>query len=296
VFYAVGGGWRAFARVHMAVAEAPLRVAHGYSLPAAEARAFAGKVWRMPAAKVAKLAGVPTRRVDTLPAAALVMDRVLKRLEPERVVFSALGAREGWLHAQLSADERYLDPLLEGAQAFGVPQARVPRLAPALARWTDDLFPSEAPAERRLRMAACALSDMAWRDHANVRAAESFRRLLQFPFIGLDHPERVFLAAAVHARYAGDPGDPTLAPAIGLLAPGQRRRALVLGRVLLLGYRLSGGVPEILASARLRIAADVVRLEVGEAARVPDSEVVGDRLQLVANALGVRRTEVVEAA
>ena len=296
VFYAVGGGWRAFARVHMAVAGAPLRVAHGYSLPAGEARAFAGKVWRLPAAKVAKLAGVPTRRVDTLPAAALVMDRVLKRLEPERVVFSALGAREGWLHAQLSADERYLDPLLEGAQAFGVPQARVPRLAPALARWTDDLFASEAPAERRLRLAACALSDMAWRDHANVRAAESFRRLLQFPFIGLEHPERVFLAAVVHARYAGDPGDPTLAPAMGLLAPGQRRRALVLGRVLLLGYRLSGGVPEILAGARLKIAADAVRLEVGEAARVPDSEVVGDRLRLVADALGVRRTEVVEAA
>ena len=296
VFYAVGGGWRAFARVHMAVAGAPVRVTHGYSLPAGEARAFARKVWRLPAAKVAKLAGVPTRRVDTLPAAALVMDRVLKRLEPERVVFSALGAREGWLHAQLSAEERYLDPLLEGAQAFGVPQARVPRLAPALARWTDDLFASEAPAERRLRTAACALSDMAWRDHANVRAAESFRRLLQFPFIGLEHPERVFLAAVVHARYAGDPGDPTLAPAIGLLAPGQRRRALVLGRVLLLGYRLSGGVPEILAGARLRIAADVVRLEVREAARVPDSEVVGDRLQLVANALGVRRTEIVEAA
>ena len=296
VFYAVGGGWRAFARVHMAVAGAPLRVVHGYSLPAGEARAFAGKVWRLPAAKVAKLAGVPTRRVDTLPAAALVMDRVLKRLEPERVVFSALGAREGWLHAQLSAEERYLDPLVEGAQAFGIPQARVPRLAPALARWTDGLFASEAPAERRLRTAACALSDMAWRDHANVRAAESFRRLLQFPFIGLEHPERVFLAAVVHARYAGDPGDPTLAPAMGLLAPGQRRRALVLGRVLLLGYRLSGGVPEILAGARLRIAADAVRLEVGEAARVPDSEVVADRLQLVASALGVRRTEVVEAA
>ena len=37
---------------------------------------------------------------------------------------------------------------------------------------------------------------------------------------------------------------------------------------------------------------DQVRLEVGSAARVPDSEVVGDRLTLLAQAIGVRRTEV----
>jgi exopolyphosphatase/guanosine-5'-triphosphate,3'-diphosphate pyrophosphatase len=36
-----------------------------------------------------------------------------------------------------------------------------------------------------------------------------------------------------------------------------------------------------------------VRLEVGAAARVPDSEVVIDRLRLLASALGVRRTEIV---
>jgi exopolyphosphatase/guanosine-5'-triphosphate,3'-diphosphate pyrophosphatase len=65
---------------------------------------------------------------------------------------------------------------------------------------------------------------------------------------------------------------------------------------LLLGYRLSGSVPEILANARLSIAAGVVRLEVGHGARVPDSEVVRERLDLVASAVGVRRTEIVEVA
>ena len=71
---------------------------------------------------------------------------------------------------------------------------------------------------------------------------------------------------------------------------------MILGRVLLLGYRFSGGVPEILAGAHLHIGTDIVRLEVGAAGRVPDSEVVGDRLRLVAAAIGVRRTEVVERA
>ncbi|HYI84197.1 MAG TPA: hypothetical protein VEX11_13415 [Acetobacteraceae bacterium] len=113
--------------------------------------------------------------------------------------------------------------------------------------------------------------------------------------MALDHAERVFLAAVVHARYAGRVNDPALAPAIDVLPASARRRVLILGRVLLLGYRVSGGVPEILASACLQIGADVVRLAIGKVARVPDSEVVGDRLGLVAGAVGVRRTEIVEA-
>ena len=64
---------------------------------------------------------------------------------------------------------------------------------------------------------------------------------------------------------------------------------------ILLGYRFSGGVAEILLGARLDVGPDIVRLEVGRAARVPDSEVVGDRLRLLASAIGVRRTEIVEA-
>jgi len=296
VFYAVGGGWRAFARTHMAATDAPLRVSHGYAISAKDAREFAKQLWRLPEAKVAELPGVPTRRAATLPSAALVIDRVLKRLEPERVVFSLLGLREGWLYGQLPTAERYLDPLVEGAQALGVPQSRVPEFAPALAAWTADLFPGEAQAEKRLRIAACALSDIAWRDAGGVQASESFRRLVQFPFIGLDHPERVFLAAAIHARYAGNPDDPVLSPAITLLSPAARRRALILGRVMLLGYRISGSVPSILEGARLRIAADAVRLEVAASVRVPDSEVVLDRLKLVASALGVKRTEVAELA
>ena len=294
VFYAVGGGFRAFAKAQMADAKAPVRVVHGYALPADEARDFAKRLWHMAPAKLAGLAGVASRRADTLPAAAIVLDRVLKHLGPERVVFSALGLREGWLYAQLEEAERYLDPLVEGAQLFGLPLARVPHFAPALARWTDDLFPGEVPADRRLRLAVCALSDIAWRDHPDVRAEETFRRLLQFPFIGIDHAERVFIALAIHARHAGAPDARWLQPAISLLSPSLRRRAMILGRTLLLGYRFSGGVPDILAGAKLRIEADNVRLEVGQAGRVPDSEVVGDRLKLLANAIGVRNTEVAE--
>ena len=296
VFYAVGGGWRAFAKAQMAAAKTPVPVTHGYTIDANAARGFARELLRLTPEKLAALPGVPERRARTLPAAALVLDRVLKRLAPERVVFSALGLREGWLYAQLSREERYLDPLVEGAQLVGLPLARVPGFALALAPWTAGLFPGETLADTRLRVAVCALSDLAWRDHPDLRAEESFRRLLQFPFIGVDHAERVFIAASIHARYVGKPDAPWLSPAISLLPASARARAQILGRAILLAYRLSGGMPAVLAGSRLEVAAGCVRLHVGKAARVPDSEVVTERLKLLASAIRVKRWEVVEMA
>ena len=82
-------------------------------------------------------------------------------------------------------------------------------------------------------------------------------------------------------------------PAIDLVSPSGRRRALILGRAIQLAYRFSGAVPAVLASARLRLDPDGVRLEVASAARAPDSEVVADRLRSLAGALGVKRAEIV---
>ena len=294
VFYAVGGGWRAIGHVDIARRSSPILVVHGHEIDAEEARSLAKRIARASPKEVAKLPGVPSRRVETLPAAALVLERVLKRLRPERIVFSALGLREGWLYARLPPDEQARDPLVEGAQAFGAPRSRVPGFAAALGRWTDGLFAGEDVAGRRLRYAACALSDFAWRDHEDVRAAESFHRLLQFPFIGISHPQRVFLSAAIHARYGGKRSDPALRPAAELLTDGALRRAQVLGRAMLLGHRFSGSVPEILDAARLAIDDDTVRIEVDRTARVPDSDAVRTRLKQLAKAAGVGRTEIRE--
>ena len=293
-FYAVGGGWRALARVHMTMTDAPVKVAHGYAIDAIEARAFAKSIRRMDSTAIAALPNVPTRRVKTLAAAALVMDRVLKRLKPEQVIFSALGLREGWLYGQLPTADRDLDPLIEGARAFAMPRSRIPAFGAAVGRWTEGLFPVESALEKRIRIAAAALSDIAWSDHANVQARQSFERLLQFPFVGLDHAERVYLAAVIHARYDGKPDDPYLQQAIGLLSPHQWHRAQILGRALLLGYRFSGSVPEILDTARIEVEHERVCLKVSNTESVPDSDAVRSRLRGLAKAIGVRRSEIIK--
>ena len=269
VFYAVGGGFRALAKAHLAAVEAPVRVVHGYTVAADRMRAFAKKIWHLAPEKLAGMSGVASRRVSTLPAAAIVLDRVIKHLGPERVVFSALGLREGWLYAQLPEAERYLDPLVEGAQLFGLP-LRACRSRPHWRAGPTGCSRARCrrppPAPRRVRGA-----DIAWRDHPDVRAEESFRRLLQFLFIGVDHAERAFLALAIHARYAGAADARWPEPAVSLLfqpaPPGDDPRPHPASRLPLLGRRARD-----LAGARLHIGADIVRLEVGRAARVPDTK------------------------
>lgn len=292
-FYAIGGGWRGLARVHIAETASPVAVVHNHEIPADEARALAKRVARMSPEEIAALPDAPSRRTDTLSAAALVLWRVLKHLKPERVVFSVFGLREGWLYAQLDEAERYRDPLLEGAQAIGLPAARVPAFSAALGRFTDGLFPAEPQTGRRVRLAVCALTDLAWRDHEKVRAIESFRRLLQFPFIGLSHPERAFIAVAILARYGGELDDGLRAQIRDLLTPSELRRAEILGRVLLLGHRVSASVPEILDQVRVTIGADAVRLEVRPGVRVPDSDAVQARLKQLAKVAGVPGAEIV---
>ena len=49
----------------------------------------------------------------------------------------------------------------------------------------------------------------------------------------------------------------------------------------------------MLKSARLIIEPDCVKLEVASLARAPDSEVVNDRLALLAAAIGVRQSEII---
>ena len=50
----------------------------------------------------------------------------------------------------------------------------------------------------------------------------------------------------------------------------------------------------MLEGSRLTVGTDRVTLEVGRLARVPDSEVVTERLAALATAIGVKRSEVVE--
>src|SRR6202790_2200657 len=167
-FYAVGGTWRALARIHIIQSGYPLRVMHGYSISALEALDFARRLRRLAAANIlADIESVADARRPLLVYAALVLEYIIRVAKPKTIVFSTFGVREGLLYEMLPQPERARDGLICAAQTLNGLLSRSSRHAEELIAWTDRLARvvklRETDEDRRLRHAACLLSDIGWR-------------------------------------------------------------------------------------------------------------------------------------
>ncbi|MEO1091517.1 MAG: Ppx/GppA phosphatase family protein [Pseudomonadota bacterium] len=293
-FYAVGGAWRAFAKLAMARLHHPLQIVDGYALDGTVALELARLASRRSTLSVSDLANVTRRRQDTLPAAALVLLAVLRALEPRRVVFSASGLREGRLFARLSARERALDPLLAAARRYGDHESRFGRVGERLVDWTDPLFGDDDEHRRRLRIAACHLSDVGWSTHPDYRDGYALDRVLHLPLPGIGHAERAFIALAVFHRYRGDLSSTLAQQASSLAGPEMAARAALLGHALQLAYRVSGATAHLLPASRLELGDDVVRLVLPDDGSLPQGEAVERRLGALAKALAVGSAKIVQ--
>ena len=125
------------------------------------------------------------------------MARLIAHLAPKTVVFSAHGLREGWLYDLIAEDEKARDPMIAVCEDRRFIPRRSDDHAGLLFDWTAPLFAGQDPRGQRLRRIACLLSDMAWREPPDHRAWHAYNRTLYLPMAGLDHDERVFLAACL---------------------------------------------------------------------------------------------------
>ena len=287
--YLVGGAWRALARIHIAQTGYPLNMIHHYTIGRDEARDLTGVIAAAPRRLLERMTGMPRRRIDDLPYAAVVLRRVLRFTAARRVVFSANGLREGWYMERIAPEVAVLDPLLAAAHDLARQYGRDPALPPALLRWTAPLFPGQTDEARRLREAACWMSDIGSHDHPEYRAEQSFLRILRQPGIGLDHHARAFLGLTLALRYEAEPEAPFLTTARALLGPETAQAATVLGCALRLAYTLSAGTPDLLAGTRLQVS-HALTLILAEGSGVFAGESVTRRLERLAAVLGLPAT------
>ncbi len=285
--YVSGGAFRALARIHIAQTGYPLNMVHHYTIGREEARDLAGVVSEAGRKLIERMPGVPRRRIEDLPYAAVILRRLLRATGAARVVFSANGLREGWFTRMLPDHIRAEDPLLAAGRDLTRGIIRDANLPPALVEWTTPLFPIETPAQKRLREAACWLSDVGSHEHPEYRAEQAFLRVLRQAGIGLDHHARAFLALTMALRYEAPPDAAFLAPARTLLDMHATRRAETLGVALRLAYTLSAGTPHLLAGTALALSTERLTLSLAEANGVFAGEAVLRRLERLAQMLGL---------
>ena len=287
-FYAVGGAWRSFARLHMEQAGYPLHIIHQYDIPAEEARAVARLIAVQSAKSLEKMPGVSRRRVDTLPLACLALDRLLAALKPRNVVFSAFGLREGFYYRRLSEAERARHPLIAFAEEQGADWRRFDLAPSEIFDWLTPIFAGETEAERILRIAACHLSDISWNDHPDYRAEQAYIRVLHLPAPGMSHRDRAVLAMTMAYRYKSDAKAGMLDTAMRLSDSKGRTFARRLGASLRLAYNLSGGAPGLLTRVQLRRNERELWLVVPPDLKRSLGEVTARRLESAAEAFDLR--------
>ncbi|MDQ8699415.1 exopolyphosphatase [Hyphomicrobium sp. LHD-15] len=258
-FYAVGGTWRALAKLHMEHTNYPLRVMHGYAIPTREAIEFCQFVRRAKKASTLKgMEDVARARRDVVPFGALVLERLLEALAPSEVVFSVYGIREGLLFSLMTPHEQAKDPLLCYCEDYAKLRSRSVTHAHELCAWTDALFEGdglkETEEDRRLRYAACLLSDIGWRAHPDYRGEESLNVVSHAGLPGIDHPGRIFLALAVYYRHVGsdDAKGDELSTRLRLsVSKRAQKRARIIGAAIRAAHMLSIGMPGVIDETKL---------------------------------------------
>ena len=251
VLYAVGGAWRAIARVHMRLRAHPLPILHHYELPARDAIEICDLISKQGRASLLETPGVSAKRVDTLPYGAIVLKSVLKQAKISRIQVSAGGIREGLLFGDLSPEERAIDPLIAGAAFLGSRLAPEPDVGLAVAEFTSGLFPEETPAEARVRETASLLVDIGAYFHPDLRGEHAFDTALRAPFLGVTHSERAFIALSLFCRHQGAGGQPLQPEIIAMLTEEERKRAVQLGLAFRFASAFGPKAPALIQSSSL---------------------------------------------
>ncbi len=285
--YLVGGAARAIARLHMEHTQYPLHIIHRYTISRREAEGFLDIIGRQSRKSLERITAISRRRLEVVPLAALVLRKLITFAGPQSVVFSALGLREGYAYGLIPAEERIPDPLIAGYMVVGRRQSRFRLDGDLLQQWTLPLFGEFSEEVRRRHRAACWLSDLAWSEHPDYRAKQAFIRSLTLPFAGSTHPDRVFVATALHARYGGSAEDPVKEPTQRLLDERATSEARTLGLALRLAYTLCAGSIELLAELGLGRSGDTLTLDVPSESSLFVGETVQRRLDAVARSLGM---------
>jgi exopolyphosphatase/guanosine-5'-triphosphate,3'-diphosphate pyrophosphatase len=219
----------------------------------------------------------------------MLLAATVKKLGSSSVIASGFGLREGLLFGQLPPAHQRLDPLIVAARDEGARQGRFPEHGDMLFNWMADVFQAqdEPLSERRIRLAACLLSDVAWRAHPDFRAERGVDLALHGNWVAITSAERASLAQALHFCFGGANNAPVLALLARLAPAAMLARARAWGLALRLGQRLTGGTAVALSASRLAREGQAVVLHLDPAHAALLGDAVSRRLKLVGTALGL---------
>lgn len=249
--FAVGGAWRSIARVNMQLRHHPLPVLHHYEMTGKQATDTCDLIARQSKSSLEVTPGISSKRIDTLPYAAVVMRTLVEAIGLKSVSVSAGGLREGLLYRELAPEIRAFDPLIAGAAFLGARMEPEQTMGGAYVAFTENAFAGETSAQERIRIATCLLADIGSYFHPDMRADQAFYTSLRAPFYGVTHPERAAIALSLYSRHAGAKSPASAAAIIAMLSESEQKRATQIGLALRFGAAIAPKAPHAIRRCEL---------------------------------------------
>ena len=255
--YLIGGAWRNLASIHQKRTGYPLRLSHNYSLERADAEALAR--WASSPEGVEVLLNWPNmskRRADTLPYSGLMLDILLDKLRPSRVIIAPGGLRDGMVLSALGDQQKNRDALFDACSSLAGHSRQNIKIAQAIDAFLSglkDIFPRtfSRPAEARLRKAASLLISTGAGLHPDHRAQIIYEIALFGPLSGVTHKERAYLAFMVFRAFRSRKTPPQNSIIQHLLSEQEQNNARIYGEAIRAAVVLGGRSPDILAKITL---------------------------------------------
>ncbi len=280
-FYAIGGSFRALAKLHMQQSGYPLDLLDNYELSSAEILNFLQQIATLPSERVNELA-VSSKRQAQMPVAAIILQEIIKTICAEKVIFSTSGIREGLLFSFLSPYTQKEDPLLAVCAELAAEYGNRSSYYIDLYNWMEPLFSGETALQSRLRVAACILHDLARIIYRPNRAKWVYFMIMHSSLVGLSHRQRIALATALYHRYRPQWREDW--SSYQLLSDKWRNWAAVVGAAMRLGHYLSGGVAGNLAHSAIEVTKSTVNLCMSAEAHNLRGDACDKRLAALKNA------------
>ena len=282
--YMVGGTWRALASYAMHKEKYPIHDPQAFYLSAPEAARIARKVAKAAPEDLMAISGIPESRAAGLPDAAAMLRVMLAELEPDGLIISAWGLREGLLFQRLSPVAREQDPLLSAVTHFATPRGSDITSATLKMAWTAEAVEGRDRGSERIRLAATMLTMAATRIEPNMRLKHSVDWALEKRWLGLDHTGRAMIAQCLRA--ACKQPEPT-ADLLRLASQDQLHRASAWGLANRLCRRVGAGTRISLMSTALRREEERLVLQVQEERSYLMSQTVEVELENLSRWLGL---------
>ena len=237
IFYAVGGSFRALAKLHILLKKEDLKIIQDYEVDAQDfIRDLKDAFFNDCNVNFKLISKASKSRMFIIPYAFYVLENLIQKFNIKKIFFTNTGIREGFLYSLIN--KRQADPFL----------SQIRKIANRAIKKKDvlKLFDWIEPVnyylkiDKRLLLSACWLTNIANSVHPEHRRVFALESVLYYPFYHLKRYDRYLLSLILYFRYSKNLKGELAMSVSTRISYQELLKAKICGQLLRIAHHITG--------------------------------------------------------